>query len=79
MLVGVAPVYIDQAHRFVSGVGPKSLAKISEDTGVAVADLEKFQDDKTAIPPLDCVRIWNTLFPDMTFVQASATMDELKL
>lgn len=79
MIVAVAPVYIDQAHRFVSGVGPKSLAKLSKDTGIPVEDLTKFQDDKTAIKPEDCVRIWSLLFGDSTFLQASAQMDALKL
>lgn len=79
MLVAVAPVYIDQAHRFVSGVGPKSLTKISKDSGIPVADLEKFQDDKKALAPEKCVSLWSMLFPDMTFLQANALMNELKL
>lgn len=79
MLVAVAPVYIDQSHRFVAGVGPKSLAKISEDSGIPVADLEKFQEDKTALAPEKCVSLWSMFFPDMTFLQASVLMDEMKL
>jgi hypothetical protein len=79
MLVAVAPVYIDQAHRFVSGVGPKSLAKISKDSGIPVADLEKFQDDKTALAPEQCVSIWSLVFQDSTFIQANAQMDALNL
>lgn len=79
MLVAVAPVYIDQAHRFVSGVGPKSLAKISEDSGIPVADLEKFQDDKTALAPEKCVSLWSMLFPNMRFLEANAQMEAMKL
>lgn len=79
MLVAVAPVYIDQAHRFVSGVGPKSLAKISKDSGIPVADLEKFQEDKKALAPEKCVSLWSMLFEDMSFLQANAVMDSMKL
>jgi hypothetical protein len=79
MLVAVAPVYIDQAHRFVSGVGPKSLAKISNDSGIPLADLEKFQEDKKALAPEKCVSLWAMLFPDMSFLEANAQMDALKL
>jgi len=79
MLVAVAPVYIDQAHRFVAGVGPKSLAKISADSGIPVTDLEKFQEDKKALAPEMCVSLWAMLFPDMSFLEANAQMDALKL
>jgi hypothetical protein len=79
MLVAVAPVYIDQSHRFVAAVGPKSLAKISKDSGISVADLEKFQEDKKALAPEKCVSLWAMLFPDMSFIQANVLMDELKL
>jgi hypothetical protein len=79
MLIGVAPVYIDQAFRFVSGVGPKSLDKLSKDTGIHVADLEKFQDDKKALTPVQCVTVWSTVFGQSTFLEANAQMDALKL
>jgi hypothetical protein len=76
MIVAVAPVYIDQAHRFVSNVGPKSLAKVSEDSGVSVEALTKFQDDKKALSPEDCVRVWSTVFKDMSHLQAHVFMNE---
>jgi hypothetical protein len=79
MLVAVAPVYIDQAHRFVAALGPKSLAKISTDSDIPVADLEKFQDDKTALAPEKCVSLWSLFFQDKTFLEANALMDAFKL
>ena len=35
--------------------------------------------DKKALAPEKCVSLWSMLFPGMTFLQANATMDELKL
>jgi hypothetical protein len=79
MLVAVAPVYIDQAHRLISGVGPKSLAKISKDSGIPVADLEKFAEDKKSLAPEKCVSIWSLVFEDSSFIKANALMDAMKL
>lgn len=79
MIVAVAPVYIDQAHRFVSGVGPKSIAKISEDSGISADKLTKFQEDKKALTPAECVTVWSTLFNGKSFLEANAIMNELEL
>lgn len=79
MVIAVAPVYIDQAHRFVAGVGPKSLKKLSNDTGIPLTELERFQEDKKAIAPDRAALIWGTVFGQCTFLEAQAQMDALKL
>ena len=78
MMVAISPVYVKLVHRFVSNVGPKSLAKISEDSGIAVTELEVFAVTKE-LEPEKVMRIWGLVFPNHTFIEASAVMDALDL
>lgn len=77
--VAVSPIYINQAHRFVSGVGPKSLQKLAKDTGIPLKDLTKFQDDKEALTPEQCVTVWSTVFKSASFLEASEQMSRMGL
>jgi hypothetical protein len=77
-MTAIAPVYIKLTHRFVTGVGPKSLAKLAEDTGITVPELTRFDETKE-LEPEKVIKIWQTLFGNATFLEASAQLDALEL
>lgn len=73
-VIGIAPAYINLTRRFVSAVGPKSIAKLAHDSRVPAADLEKFAETGE-LDPVCVMRIYAALFPDMGFIEASVRMD----
>jgi len=74
MIVGISSVYIELVHRFVKNVGPKSLAHLSKDSLIPIAELESF-DRSGKLDPEKVMKLWSLLFPDSTFLQASSYMD----
>lgn len=75
MTVGISPVYIQLTRRFVQNVGPKSLAKISEDSGVTLDQLHTF-DRSGELDPLEVMKLWSMVFSERSFLEASALMDQ---
>lgn len=73
-IVGIAPAYINLTRRFVRAVGPKSIAKLAEDTGVSADALEKLAETGE-MDPASLMTVYSALFPEMSFIEASARMD----
>lgn len=76
-MLAVAAVYFQLTRRFVQNVGPKSIAALSRDTGVAADLLERFAVSGD-LDGASVMRVWGKLFPDHTHIQANAQMDALK-
>jgi hypothetical protein len=77
MVIAIAPVYAKLVHRFISNVGPHSLAKISEDTGISTEELDQFEATKE-LDPVKIMTLWSTIFGSATFLQAASQMDAFK-
>lgn len=73
-MLAVASVYYDLTRRFVQNVGPKSVAVLSKDTGVAVDLLERFAETGD-MDGASVMRVWGKLFPNASHLEASLQMD----
>jgi hypothetical protein len=76
-VLAVAAVYFQLTRRFVQNVGPKSIAALSRDSGVAADLLERFAETGD-LDGASVMRVWGKLFPDHTHLQANTQMDALQ-
>ncbi len=76
-MLAVATAYYDLTRRFIQNVGPKSVAALARDTGVAVDVLERFAETGD-MDGESVMRVWGKLFPSASHLEASAQMDAVK-
>jgi hypothetical protein len=75
--IAISPVYIALTHRFIKNVGPKSYTAIAKDSNITVEELNTFRKTMK-LDPEKVMTLWSMNFPNCTFLQASAWMDEQK-
>lgn len=69
--------YVNLVKRFIENVGPKSIAKLSKDTGIPAEKIDGFIKDQSLMTSDEIMKIWIKLFNNKSHLQASLEMDAL--
>ena len=75
-MIGISPHYIKLTRRFIQNAGPLSITALSADIGIPAEELEQF-GETGELQAEKVMKVWVAVFQNLTFLEASVSMDKL--